>query len=159
MVGTQVEESYKLVHSIPTEHTKKYVTNQSGGKVIFHAHGQITLTTPNIQNVTNNSAELVAFTRALQWAAARPDICHVVMRYDSMYAAMIASGVWKAKKHKLLAAEAQRAWKALKGKLGETVWLRHVKGHSGHEWNNLVDRYADLGRQGEYRYEEAYAVT
>jgi ribonuclease HI len=130
-----------------------------GGKVIFHAHGQITLTTPNIQNVTNNSAELVAFTRALQWAAARPDICHVVMRYDSMYAAMIASGVWKAKKHKLLAAEAQRAWKALKGKLGETVWLRHVKGHSGHEWNNLVDRYADLGRQGEYRYEEAYAVT
>ena len=27
----------------------------------------------------------------------------------------------KAKKHKLLAAEARRAWEALKGKLGETV--------------------------------------
>jgi ribonuclease HI len=81
------------------------------------------------------------------------------MRYDSMYAAMIASGVWRAKKHKLLAAEAQRAWMALKDKLGEAVWLRHVKGHSGHEWNNLVDRYADLGRQGEYRYEEEHATT
>jgi len=89
---------------------------------LIHAYGQITLaTTPNIQNVTNNSAELVAFTHALQWAATRPDIHHIVMRYDSLYAAMIASGVWnfwKAKKQQKLlhgelwrvAAEAQRAW-------------------------------------------------
>ena len=67
---------------------------------------------------------------------------------------MIASGVWRAKKHKLLAAEAQCAWKALKSRLGEALWLRHVKGHSGHGFNNLVDRYADRGRQGEYRYDE-----
>ena len=48
----------------------------------------------------------------------------------------------------------KRAWKALKSRLGETVWLRHVKGHSGHGWNDLVDRYADMGRQGGYRYDE-----
>ena len=129
--------------------------------MIFHAYGQITASTKNIQTITNNSAELIAFTRALQWAATRGDtvsISHIVMRYDSLYAAMIASGVWRAKKHRLLAAEAQHAWRELKSRLGEHVWLRHVKGHSGLEWNNLVDDYALWGKQGGYKYEEDVAA-
>ena len=39
---------------------------------------------------------------------------------------MIASGTWKAKKHKAMAAEARAAWKALKRQVGEQLWLRHV---------------------------------
>ena len=39
-------------------------------------------------------------------AAGQP-IC---MRYDSTYAAMIASGTWRAKKHKAMAEEARGAW-------------------------------------------------
>ena len=56
--------------------------------MIFHAYGQITASTKNIQTITNNSAELIAFTRALQWAATRGDISHIVMIYDSLYAAI-----------------------------------------------------------------------
>ena len=58
----------------------------------------------------------------------------------------------------LLAAEAQHAWRELKSRLGEHVWLRHVKGHSAHEWNNLVDDYALWGKQGGYKYEEDVAA-
>jgi hypothetical protein len=41
---------------------------------------------------------------------------------------MVASGTWKAKKHKAMAAEARHAWALLKKRLGDRVWLRHVKG-------------------------------
>ena len=49
-------------------------------------------------------AELVAFTRALQWARqsvhTRDPSTPVILRYDSCYAALIASGSWKAHEHK-----------------------------------------------------------
>ena len=57
---------------------------------------------------------------AIQWVsrhwytAGRP----VCVRYSNAYGAMIASGTWKAKKHKAMAAEARAAWKALKRKIG-----------------------------------------
>ena len=40
---------------------------------------------------------------------------------------MIASGTWRAKKHKAMAAEARAARKALKRQIGGQLWLRHVK--------------------------------
>ena len=68
-----------------------------------------------------------------------------LIRYDSKYAAMIATCVWRARKNKELAAVAREEWKlawaALKGKL----WLKHVKGHSGHRWNDRADALATLG--------------
>ena len=109
--------------------------------------------TRNVRTTTNNLAELVAFTRALVWARTsvhakgRP-IC---IRYDSRYAAMIASGTWKAKKHKEMAAHAREQWGALRNKIGKRLWMRHVKGHSGHRWNNRADRLADDGRKGHER--------
>ena len=71
--------------------------------------------TPNVLTTTSNLAELVAFTRALQWAARHPlatgrPIC---IRYNSEYAARIATGAWKAKKHKAMAAEARQSWAKL----------------------------------------------
>ena len=69
----------------------------------FAAAGQIVArSTPNVRTTTDNLAELVAFTRALQWArqyalAMDQPVC---MRYNSEYAARIATGTWKAKKHK-----------------------------------------------------------
>ena len=121
---------------------------QADGHLIWEVCGQITMSMRNVSTVTNNLAELVAFTRALQWAARKGDVKYVVMRYDSLYAAMVASGTWKAKKHKAMAMEARHAWTTLKKRLGDRVWLRHVKGHSGHRWNNRADSLADAGRQG-----------
>jgi len=112
--------------------------------------GQVTTGMRNVKTVTSNLAELVAFTRALQWAthtryaAGRP-IC---IRYDSTYAAMIASGTWRAKKHKAMAEEARGAWITLKRVIGERLWMRHVKGHSGHPYNDIADKLADTGKQG-----------
>ena len=87
-------------------------------------------------------AELVGFTRALQWVRhawytrGRPTI----LRYDSTYAAMIASGTWRAKKHKEMAQEARSAWLALKRDTGGRLWMRHVKGHSGDYYINYNER-------------------
>ena len=67
----------------------------------------------------------------------------VVLRYDSCYAALIASGSWKAHEHKALAKEARKAWDDLLASKGdERLWLRHVKGHSRHTHNNTADSLA-----------------
>ena len=116
--------------------------------------------TPNVETATNNSAELVALTRALQWAKqsvhTRDPSTPVILRYDSCYAALIASGSWKAHEHKALAKEARKAWDDLLASKGDKrLWLRHVKGHSRHTHNNTADSLANEGRQGRTRVEEA----
>ena len=94
---------------------------------MFESCGRITTATPNVK--AENLAELVAFTRALQWsrqyalAQGRP-IC---IRYSSEYAMRIATGAWKAKKHKAMADEAKKAWASLKRSNGGQLWARHVK--------------------------------
>ena len=99
------------------------------GREMYRAAGQIVArVTPNVKTTTSNLADLVAFTRALQWARSyalsqgRP----VCVRYSSEYAARIATGAWKAKKHKAMADEARRAWAALKRANGGRVWMRHA---------------------------------
>ena len=79
---------------------------------IFTICGQITTATPGVKTVTGNLAALVAFTRALLWAAqdplANPILARgqadrpICIRYANEYAAMIATGVWQPKKHKAI---------------------------------------------------------
>ena len=99
--------------------------------------GPVTSATPGVRyTATDNLACLTAITRALTWAADDPvanpilpigehsrPIC---IRYDNEYAAMIATGVWKAKKHKDAAPLAQRARKRLKALRGERLWIQHA---------------------------------
>jgi ribonuclease HI len=133
------------------------------GRAIFEISGQVKpggVAAARVKTTTNNLAELVAFTSGLVWATHHPlaqqpllsTARPVCVRYDSVYAAMVASGTWRAKKHKEMAAEAQRAWAALMKKTQGKLWLKHVKGHSGHQWNNRADRLADDGRHGKHRY-------
>ena len=84
--------------------------------------------TANVKTTTQNLADLVAFTRALQWAHshARARGRPICIRYNSEYAARIATGTWKAKKHKAFAEEARRAWAQLKRDRGGRVWMKHV---------------------------------
>ena len=122
---------------------------------------------PNVRTHTNNSAELLGFTRALQWAARSPHTADpatpVVIRYDSCYASMVGSGTWKGRRHHELVSEARTAWDTLKSMKGELLWLRHVRGHSNHQWNNRADELATRGKEaggGVYaaRWEAPFAV-
>ena len=116
---------------------------------MFEAAGQIIAkTTPNVKTTTQNLADLVAFTRALQWARnygiaqRRP----VVVRYENPYAAHIATGAWKARKHKAMAEEAQRAWAALKRANGGRVWMKHAP--SQEAGSGAARRLAERGKEG-----------
>ena len=96
---------------------------------MYEVADQVTLATPNVSTITQNLAELMAFTRALQWARCNINAQRkpILMRYGSEYCARIACGAWKAKKHKAVAAEAREAWKELKRSNGGQVWMRHSK--------------------------------
>ena len=124
-----------------------------GGRALFKRAGQIVARSrryPQVKTTTNNLAELVAFTEGLDWAfhSWEADGRPILMRYDSKYAAMIATGVWKAKKHKDMAAAARQSWTRLKRAKEGVLWIQHVKGHSGHSWNDTADSLADAGRHG-----------
>ena len=70
----------------------------------------------------------------------------------SRYAALCGSGVWKGKRNKRLVATARVEWEAtaaLKRHSGVGFWLKHVKGHSGHKWNDAADGLATRGLDGE----------
>ena len=87
------------------------------------------MATPNVSTITQNLAELVAFTRALQWASQNPSargrpIC---IRYSSEYSARVGTGAWKAKKHKAMAEEARQAWKQLKLVSRGQAWIRFAR--------------------------------
>ena len=76
----------------------------------------------------------------------------IIIRYNSEYAARIATGAWRAKKHKAFAEEARRAWAQLKRDRGGRVWTKHV----WHEHLDylLADRLAHAGKKGQSTYSE-----
>ena len=108
-----------------------------------------------MRTTTQNLAELVAFTRALQWSSSstaargRP----VCVRYTTEYAARIATGAWKAKKHKAVAAEARGAWARLQHVSGSRAWMQHVK--PTQRDSAAARGLASEGKQGRHTYEPA----
>ena len=107
-----------------------------------------------MSQLTNNSAEVEAILHLLRWARTAPE-AHgkpVVIRHDSLYAALVVASVYKVRKRKNLALVtlAREEWKlTMEAKRGK-LWIRHVKGHSGNEWNDVADRLADQGRRGQW---------
>ena len=65
----------------------------------------------------------------------------ICIRYSFEFAARISTGAWKARKHKQVADEARRAWKALKQARGQ-VWIRHARAGAARD-------LAVRGQQGE----------
>ena len=102
--------------------------------------------TPNVKTTTCNLAELVAFTRALQWAHQHARGKAVCVRYGSEYASRISTGAWKPKKHKEMAEEARRAWAQLKQANGERTWMRHSKSRL----HIAAQKLATRGKGGEH---------
>ena len=73
-----------------------------------------------------------------------PPVC---IRYNSEYAARIATGAWKAKKHKAMAEEARAAWARLKRTSGGRLWMQHTPHDALHY--SRARRLAQRGKQGE----------
>ena len=81
--------------------------------------------------------------------------CVSINRSDcSKYAALISAGVYKAKKNKSLVSFARDEWKLTHAAKRGKLWMRHVKGHDGNEWNERADSLANRGRGGR-RYQGA----
>ena len=96
---------------------------------------------------SNNTGELSAIYWAIREAEER-GAREVVVRYDSKYAAGMARGLWQPKRNKELIRTVRLAVKDTK----MVIWWKHVKGHSGHKWNDRADELAEMGaRQGEAR--------
>ena len=96
---------------------------------------------------SNNTAELSAVCEALLWLGENEPGREAAICYDSDYAANIAQGLFKAHKNPELAARAS----ALHDAVGAQRPLQfiHVKGHSGHRWNDLADELANRRARGE----------
>jgi ribonuclease HI len=123
------------------------------GRILHTHYGPVRPPELGAEKKTNNVGEVAAFVQALRWARS-PEIRDrpIVMRYDSKYAALITTGVYKAKANKKLIATAQAEWKATMAAKDGRLWMRHVPAHSNHPWNEEADRLAKLGCRGKSHY-------
>eukprot|EP00969_Alexandrium_andersonii_P087328 3852475-Alexandrium_andersonii.AAC.1 len=97
---------------------------------------------------SNNTGELSGICEALLWLrdwehAGRP----AVICYDSVYAAKRTSGEINARENLGLVHCAKTLLR--EGKAKRKATMKHVKGHSGEQWNEAVDRLAKRGAGGE----------
>lgn len=98
---------------------------QKGGKVIYEHCGPIKLGELGTKLLSNNVAEVHAFLHALRWARSPAVVQRpICLRHDSVYAALVSCGVYKARKNKALVLHAQEEWKlTMKAKTGK-LWIR-----------------------------------
>ena len=97
---------------------------------------------------TNNTGELTAIVRALEYILAQQSSCPVLLRYDSLYAAGVASGATRARAHRALVRRANRVWREVHAQRNGRVWTSHVRGHSNNKWNDRADQLARQGKGG-----------
>ena len=89
---------------------------------------------------SNNTAELSGLFAALRWLLTEEQQDAVCIRLDSQYAGNIATGAWRAKANRELAARVQSVWKEVASQR-DLTW-DHVRAHRGHRWNERADHLA-----------------
>jgi hypothetical protein len=115
------------------------------GQLVTSISGQIIArVTPHVRTTTENLGHLVAFARAVEFAAANFRDRPVCIRYSAEYAARISTGAWKAKKHKEVALAARLAWKRLKTITNGQAWMLHDPARNG-----VAKDLATRGMEGE----------
>ena len=110
------------------EFNGKVITDQSDSKFIGAEVG------------SNNTAELSGLFAALRWLLTEESEDPVRIRLDSQYAGNIATGAWRAKANRELAARVQSVWDEVASQR-ELSW-DHVRAHRGHRWNERADHLA-----------------
>ena len=99
---------------------------------------------------SNNTGEVCAIGEVLKWVKANVfDDRTVLIRYDSKYAANVAQGTYEASSNIELARKVQQMYRQERKK--RNVFFSHVKGHSGHKWNDYADKLANRGRDSSSR--------
>ena len=125
---------------------------RGGGDVVFERSGPV-VTEESAEGFlgagvgSNNTAELSAIAHAMRWLLAESGSQAVVLRGDSEYALNIASGQWRAKANKELAASVRALWSEVESLRSLTP--EHVRAHRGHRWNERADHLAFRAMQGE----------
>mmetsp|Transcript_16203 Transcript_16203/g.35140 ORF Transcript_16203/g.35140 Transcript_16203/m.35140 type:complete len:286 (-) Transcript_16203:251-1108(-) len=96
---------------------------------------------------SNNTGELSAVCEALRWLTEHePTARDAVICYDSEYASNQAQGIHRAHKNIVLARRSHALLAEARKK--RKVRFLHVKGHSGHQWNDAADSLANRGATG-----------
>lgn len=120
------------------------------GEIIHESFGLV-ITNSNSEDYfgaevgSNNTGELSAIAHALRWILINCTNETVEICTDSTYAGNIASGKWKAKANKLLAAKVQYLWNEVE--INQKLTWRHVRAHRGHRWNERADHLANRAVQ------------
>ena len=89
---------------------------------------------------SNNTGELSAMAHALRWLLIEGSTDAVTIRGDSQYALNIATGEWRAKANRELAARVQALWDEVTSL--RSVVAEHIRAHRGHRWNERADHLA-----------------
>ena len=96
---------------------------------------------------SNNTAELSGLFAALRLLLTEENEDPVCIRLDSQYAGNIATGAWRAKANRELAARVQSVWDEVASQR-DLSW-NHVRAHRGHRWNERADHLAARHAAGE----------
>ena len=92
------------------------------------------------------TAEVSGIAWASLWLLQWPAGCHVFYHYDNLSAAHCSTGEWSAASHKLLVNTSHVLTRMVMRR--HRAEFCHVKGHSSHPWNELVDRLAAAALAG-----------
>ena len=113
--------------------------------VVFYGDGKVAAIAKFIgENSTNNKAEICAIKIALEHVKESGKIDNQVIHLysDSEYSLNVIAGQYKANKNKWLIDEARKL--VLLALNGAGIRMFYVRGHNGHEWNEVCDVLANL---------------
>ena len=102
------------------------------------------------RKLSNNTAEGQGLAEALMWLAQASSVPHgalVLIRPDSQIVVDWATGLSAARTNHELVTNLRRLYTQASS-LWRVRWS-HVKGHSGHKWNDMADTLAEEGCKGE----------
>ena len=113
------------------------IIEELSGSVITSSEGEGFL---GAEIGSNNTGELSAMAHALRWLLIEGSTDAVTIRGDSQYALKIATGEWRAKANRELAARVQALWDEVTSL--RSVAAEHIRAHRGHRWNERADHLA-----------------
>jgi ribonuclease HI len=139
---SSIEESFDDTISIYTDGSYNESKGFFGGAFIVVVNGEVIhqdsyeSNDVNFAAERNNAGELGAVMRAALWAQ-KMGHKKIVVYHDYLGVACFISGQWKAKS---AGSKAYADFMSIKIKID--IEFRHVKGHSGNKFNDIVDKLA-----------------